>query len=287
MLWVIYSLLSAFTFSTADAFTKKASDGIDRNILTLSRFLYGAPIALLMLFFAQIPRIEAGFWSVMAVIIPLEILAWTLYIKAIRESQLSLVAPIISFTPVFLVATSFLIIGELPSLSGLAGILLVASGAYILNFKTLRHGIFDPITSIFREKSSLYMLIVAFLFSITSTLSKITVQKSSAVFSSSAYLLAMSMSFFAISFFKSRSKMPQLKTHAGELAPIGLFYGSMAIFHNMAITLTLVPYMMSIKRTSSIFSVFYVHFWFKEHNMKNRMAGALVMLIGAILIILS
>jgi len=287
MLWVIYSLLSAFTFSTADAFTKKASDGIDRNILTLSRFLYGAPIALLMLFFAQIPRIDAGFWSVMAVIIPLEILAWILYIKAIRESQLSLVAPIISFTPVFLVATSFLIIGELPSLSGLAGILLVASGAYILNFKTLRHGIFDPITSIFREKSSLYMLIVAFLFSITSTLSKITVQKSSAVFSSSAYLLAMSMSFFAISFFKSRSKMPQLKTHAGELAPIGLFYGSMAIFHNMAITLTLVPYMMSIKRTSSIFSVFYGHFWFKEHNMKNRMAGALVMLIGAILIILS
>src|SRR3990167_9024482 len=173
MLWVIYSLLSAFTFSTADAFTKKASDGIDRNILTLSRFLYGAPIALLMLFFAQIPRIDAGFWSVMAVIIPLEILAWILYIKAIRESQLSLVAPIISFTPVFLVATSFLIIGELPSLSGLAGILLVASGAYILNFKTLRHGIFDPITSIFREKSSLYMLIVAFLFSITSTLSKI------------------------------------------------------------------------------------------------------------------
>ena len=287
MLWVIYSLLSAFTFSTADAFTKKASDGIDRNILTLSRFLYGAPIALLMLFFAQIPRIDAGFWSVMAVIIPLEILAWILYIKAIRESQLSLVAPIISFTPVFLVATSFLIIGELPSLSGLAGILLVASGAYILNFKTLRHGIFDPITSIFREKSSLYMLIVAFLFSITSTLSKITVQKSSAVFSSSAYLLAMSMSFFAISFFKSRSKMPQLKAHARDLAPIGLFYGSMAIFHNMAITLTLVPYMMSIKRTSSIFSVFYGHFWFKEHNMKNRMAGALVMLIGAILIILS
>src|SRR3989338_6919368 len=173
MLWVIYLLLSAFTFSTADAFTKKASDGIDRNILTLSRFLYGAPIALLMLFFAQIPRIDAGFWSVMAVIIPLEILAWILYIKAIRESQLSLVAPIISFTPVFLVATSFLIIGELPSLSGLAGILLVASGAYILNFKTL---------------------------------SKITVQKSSAVFSSSAYLLAMSMSFFAISFFKSRRK---------------------------------------------------------------------------------
>ena len=287
MLWVLYSLLSAFAFSTADAFTKKASDAIDHNILALSRFLYGVPIALLMLSFAQIPRIWPGFWSVMAVIIPLEILAWTLYIKAIRESQLSLVAPIISFTPVFLVATSFLIIGELPNLLGFAGILLVASGAYILNFRTLRHGIFDPITSIFREKSSLYMLIVAFLFSITSTLSKITVQKSSAMFSSAAYLIAMSLCFFAISFFKSRSKMPQLKTHARDLAPIGLFYGSMAIFHNLAITLTLVPYMMSIKRTSSIFSVFYGHFWFKEHNMKNRMSGALIMLIGAILIILS
>ncbi len=287
MLWVLYSLLSAFTFSTADAFTKKASDGIDRHVLILSRFLYGMPIALLILLFAQVPRIEAGFWAAMAITIPLEILAWTLYIKAIRESQLSLVAPIISFTPVFLVATSFLIIGELPNLLGFAGILLVASGAYILNFKSLRHGIFDPITSIFREKSSLYMLIVAFLFSITSALSKIIVQKSSVMFSSAAYIIAMSLSFFAISFFKSRSKMPQLKTHARALAPIGLFYGLMAVFHNLAITLTLVPYMMSIKRTSSIFSVFYGHFWFKEHNMKNRMIGALIMLIGAVLIILS
>ena len=50
MLWVLYSLLSAFSWATADAFTKKISEA-DDYILMLARFLYAAPFVLLLLFF--------------------------------------------------------------------------------------------------------------------------------------------------------------------------------------------------------------------------------------------
>ena len=287
MLWVLYSLLSAAAYATADAFTKKASSDIDDSILVLSRFFYGSLILFPMLFFVSIPEISSRFWIALAEIIPLEIAAWILYIKALRNSQLSLIAPILSFTPIFLVATSFILLGELPSLLGFFGIIIVVAGAYILNLKSPGSGIFEPLKSMFREKSSRYMLIVAFLFSITSTLSKVLVQESSPSFTSLSYLLSMSASFLLVSFFFSRKKILQLKTRFKDLLPIGLFYGIMTLFHNLAITLTIVPYMMSIKRTSSIFSVLYGHFWFKEKNMRNRFLGALIMLLGAVLVILS
>ena len=287
MLWVLYALLSAFSFATADAFTKKASDDLDNYVLILSRFFYGAPFILLLLLFIPTPKIEAGFWLALIALLPFEILAWVLYIKALKSNQISLVLPFLSFTPAFLVIISFLMLGEIPSLMGLFGIALVVAGAYILNLKNLNGNLFEPFRTILREKGSLYMLIVAFLFSITSSLSKILVQKSSPLFSSAAYLATMALSFLAISFFASKKNIGQLKTGFKGLLPVGIFYALMVIFHNLAITLTIVPYMMSIKRTSSIFSVLYGHFWFKDENIKMRGFGALIMLLGAVLIILS
>ena len=287
MLWILYALLSAFSFATADAFTKKASDDLDNYVLILSRFLYGAPFVLLLLFFIPMPKIEMGFWLALIALLPFEILAWVLYIKAIKSSQISLVLPFLSFTPAFLVIISFLMLGEFPSLMGLFGIALVVAGAYVLNLKNLNGNLFEPFKSILREKGALYMLIVAFLFSITSSLSKILVQKSSPLFSSAVYLAAMSLSFLAISFFASRKNIGQLKTGFKGLLPVGVFYALMVIFHNLAITLTIVPYMISLKRTSSIFSVLYGHFWFKDENIRMRGFGALIMLLGAVLIILS
>ena len=118
------------------------------------------------------------------------------------------------------------------------------------------------------------MIIVAFLFSITANLSKILVQKSSPFFIGALYLLIMTIIFLTISFMVSRKNIVQLKSNFRSLLPIGLFFGLMVIFHNFAIRLIIVPYMMSIKRTSSIFSVLYGWILFKEKNIPTRLIGA-------------
>lgn len=285
MLWVLYSLLSAFSWATSDVFTKKASK-VDDYILVLSRFLYGVPFVLLLLLFTPIPKLDLVFWIVVSIDIPLEILSFILYTKAIRISPLSLAVPLISLTPVFLVFTSFVILRELPTIAGFFGILLVVVGAYILNLNGLGKGVLEPFKLIFKEKGCVYMMIAAFLFSIDSTLSKILVQKSSPLFYGAIYLVIMAISLLIISFFASKRGIVQLKSNFWELFPIGLFFGLMVIFHNFAIRLVIVPYMISIKRTSSIFSVLYGWILFKEKNIKVRLIGAVIMLIGAGLIIL-
>ena len=286
MLWVLYSLLSAFSWATADAFTKKISSKVDEHILVLSRFLYSTPFVLLLLFFIPIPRLEIGFWFVLTLAIPLEILAWTLYVKAIRSSPLSIVAPLLALTPVFLVFTSFVILRELPTMAGFFGILLIVIGVYILNLKGIEKGILEPFKCILKERGCIYMIIVAFLFSITSNLGKILVQKSSPLFFSAIYLPLLAIPFLIIAFFTSRTKIVQLKSNFGNFFFIGLFFGLMVIFHMFAIRLVIVPYMISIKRTSSILEVFYGHFLFKEKDFRKRFIGAIIMVVGAALVIL-
>ncbi|MFH0867991.1 MAG: DMT family transporter [Candidatus Woesearchaeota archaeon] len=285
MLWVLYSLLSAFSWATADVFTKKASN-VNDYILVLSRFLYATPFVLSLLFFIPIPKLDMSFWLVLGLLIILESLGWVLYVKSIKIAPLSLVVPLLSLTPVFMVLTSFVILNEVPSLIGFFGILLVVIGAYILNLRDHKKGILDPLRFILREKGCVYMIIVTFLFSITANLGKIIIQRSSPLFASVVYFPLMMILFLVIAFFTSRKNIVQLKSNFKSLFPIGLFFGLMSISHNFAVRLVIVPYMISIKRTSSIFSVLYGWLLFKEKNIGHRLIGAVIMLIGAGLIIL-
>lgn len=286
MLWALYALVSGFFYATADAFTKKAPAEIDDYVLILSRFMFGIPL-LLLLFVIPIPTIGPAFLYAFLAMVPIEALGYSLYVKSIKNSELSLVVPFLSFTPIFLLLTSFIMLREFPTLLGLIGIIMVVVGAYVLHLKNPKEGVLAPLKSIVSNHGSIYMIIVAFLFSITSNLSKIIVQNSSPLFAAIAYLSSLSITLLLISVAMSGKKIFQLKTEFKSLLPVGFFYSLMALFHNLAITQAIVPYVMSIKRSSSLFSVFYGHFWFKEKNITARFVGAAVMVSGAALIILS
>jgi drug/metabolite transporter (DMT)-like permease len=52
-----------------------------------------------------------------------------------------------------------------------------------------------------------------------------------------------------------------------------------------AISLTLVPHVIAIKRTSTLLSVVWGHFLFRESGFRKRLAGSAVMLAGVLLIL--
>ena len=55
----------------------------------------------------------------------------------------------------------------------------------------------------------------------------------------------------------------------------------------LAISLTLVAYVISIKRVSVVFGVLWGHFIFKEGGIKERLIGTSIMVMGVGLITLS
>ncbi|MDD5434627.1 MAG: DMT family transporter [Nitrospira sp.] len=280
--WVFYALMAAFTLATADAISKKAMSRTDELVIAWVRQGYSLPFLSLSLLFIEIPHLDRTFWLTLLIIVPLEVTAIILYIKAIRLSPLSLSIPFMALSPVFIIVIAFFMLGELPDKSGLAGIFLIAAGAYILNVRATSEGILGPVRAIKREKGSVLMIIVAIIYSVTSTVGKIAIQHSSPVFFGFFYPVILTIAFSII--LSIKGDIRKVTSRPLIFLGIGFFIAVMVLSHFTAISMTDVAYMISVKRTSLIFSVIYGRFLFGEKNTGERLLGSVIMVAGVVLI---
>ena len=257
MVWFIFAFLTAFFESMKDVFSKKGLKNIDEYIISWSLRFFTLPFLLPLLFFIKIPSLGDQFWSALVINGSLNLVVTILYMKAIKYSDLSITVPLVSFTPLFLLITSPLLVGEFPTIYGLIGILLIVFGSYMLNIKERNNGYLAPFKALLKEKGSKLMLIVAFLWSITANYDKIGVLNSSPLFWVISVNIFIAIFMFPIMMYKSRKKLYQIKTDFRALLPLGLFNALLFIFQMTAISLTLVAYVISIKRTSTLMSVLF------------------------------
>lgn len=277
------ALTTAVALSLADVFSKKALASSEDMVIVWVREGYALPFLALGFLFIPVPSLDWVFWRTVAILLPLEIAGLVLYVKAIRLSPLSLTVPFMALSPVFIIVFAFVFLGELPTRGGVAGIVLIAAGAYLLNASASSRGLLAPIKAAFKEPGSLLMMIVAFIYGFTSTLGKVAVQHSSPVFFGFAYpfMLALVMGAYLV----WRGRFMLVFSRPRAFLPIGLCTAVMISTHFMAISLTQVAYMISIKRTSLLWSVIMGRLIFKEANLTDRLLGSAVMLAGVMLII--
>ncbi len=234
----------------------------------------------------EIPPLDRTFWLATVCSLPLEITALILYTKALKVSPLSDTLPFLALTPLFLIVTSNLILGESVSISGAAGILLMAAGAYTLNLHKARHAVLGPIRAILKAKGSIMMIGVAFIYSITSSLGKMAIEHSSPIFFGSFYFILVTILFTPIAIKMNRGNLSFKKRDIVSFATIGFTYSIMIVCHMLAMSLVNVAYMISIKRTSLLFGIIYGHFLFREDRIAEKIAGGTIMLAGFIVIVI-
>lgn len=284
MTWLILAFTTAFSLATADALSKRALRGTEDLVIVWVREGYALPFLALSFFFVPIPRLDPTFWLTVAVLLPLEITALFLYVRAINLSPLSLSVPFLALSPVFIVIIAFVFLGEWPSGPGLAGIFLITAGAYTLNAGASKYGVLGPIRAIASEPGSVLMIVVALIYSVTSTLGKVAINHSDPVFFGFFYPFVLTAILTVVVAY--RGKLRLVGSRPGAFAAIGFFTAAMVITHFLALSLTQVAYMISVKRTSLIFSVIYGRLLFGEERMKERLAGATLMAGGVALIAL-
>ena len=247
---------------------------------------FATPFLLLLLPFIEIPRLDIYFFLAILILLPLETIALILYMKAIKMSPLSITLPFLALSPIFMIFTSNLILGERLNQFGIMGIVLTAIGAYLLNVRTTRKGILEPFKAIGRERGSLYMIIVAFIYSITSNLGKMAILHSSPLFFAATYLPILAAIVFPVLMWKNHGKIRQLFSHVTIFSLIGLAIAFATITHFLAVHIVEVPYVISVKRMSLLFGIMYGAIWFKETNIMERLIGGIVMIVGVIIITL-
>lgn len=285
---VIFSLLAAFFVSFRTAFEKRALKGMDEFSVALGFRFFALCFILIIIFSFGVEWSfeEEIFWKLVIIGGVLNTGSSLLVMKALKMGELSLVGPMATFSPLFILATSPLIVGEFPPFEGLIGVLLIVSGAYILNTQKEDKDFKAPIVFLLnKNKGSLYMLGAAFIWSIGANLDKLGVEASSPL------LWAASINAFvilAVLPFVLRRK--STFTEEKVFRPVYLLFAGLAgalvaIFQLYAISMILVVYVISLKRMSAIFEVFIGHFAFKEKDFKKRLLGSLIMTAGAVIII--
>jgi drug/metabolite transporter (DMT)-like permease len=284
MPWLFLALLSAFSLATNDSLTKKFFSPLSPLEMGLVRLLYALPWMLLVLFWIPWPVLDGTFWAAVAIALPLELLAVMAYMQALRSSPLSLSLPFLAFTPLFILLTGRIILGEKITADGFAGIALIVAGSYCLNLSLARLGWWAPFRAIFRVSGSRLMLLVAFLYSFTSALGKLALIHSDPFFFPVLYYLLLCVTLVLFLPFSRSARTSRLFARPVLGLTIGILGAVSAFSHMLAISQVQAAYMVSVKRTSLLFAVLYGAFWFREEKIRERLLGAALMVAGVFLI---
>jgi drug/metabolite transporter (DMT)-like permease len=284
MLWFILSLASAFLMASEAAYLKKFFSGVSPWEMGVIPFFYASPLCLIVLLTMDAPPLADGFFPAMAWVLPMSGFAFLLHFRAVYLSPLSLTMPFLGFTPVFVILTGDILLGESINTPGTIGILLVVAGGYVLNLGSARYGLLGPIRAIFREPGSALMLLVAALYGLTAVGGKILILHSSPLFGP-LLMFALLGPLFTIILAAARkislktiTRRPVLGAGAGILLFVEI------LCHNFAISLVAAAYMVTIKRMAGIFSVLYGRYLFGEKDVFFRLLGTLIMTAGAAVI---
>ncbi|MFB6257825.1 MAG: EamA family transporter [Flavobacteriales bacterium] len=286
MNWVVLAFLTAIFRSLADVFSKIGLQRADLFVVSWSIRAFSLPVLLPVLFFIEIPSLDLQFWFALLVGAGLNVLTTILYMRALQDSDLSVTVPMISFTPVFLLVTSPLMIGEFPELFSLLGVLFVVGGSYFLQIQKAQLDLLGPFKALFREKGPRLMLLNAIIWSVTANVDKIGIEHSSPFFWVVVTHTGISIGLLPIMLQRSFHHTPELKHKFGILFPIGLVTSLALICQMAALTMTLVVHVIAIKRVSTVLSVIWGASIFREKGFGSRMSGVLIMLLGVLMITL-
>ncbi|MBW8049349.1 MAG: EamA family transporter [Cytophagales bacterium] len=357
--WLILAILTAVFKSIMDIFSKFALRRTNEFVVGWAVFFFTTPFLIPIWIIIDIPPLGGSYWYALILSGTMNAIIMVIYMKALQSSDLSVTLPMLTFTPLFLLITSPLIVGEFPNRLGIVGIVLIVFGAYSLNINTLwnkskkirnpkstaktqRRKVFlekssfaslrlcgeirnskltlsflkniralwIPFRALFHEKGPRLMLLVAFLWSISSNLDKIGIQNSSPLFWAVSINLFIIIILTPVIIWRSKKEIARIffgkwKMKDGKkektilsifhqtsyifclLLGLGLFSALTFICHMTALSLTLVAYLVAIKRSSVILGVLGGYFIFKEKNISSRLVGAVIMVIGVFCIALS
>ncbi len=286
-MWLIFAFLTALLESLKDVLIKRRVHDINPYLVAWGMVVISCPFMALALLFVPTPQLGENFWWALLASGILDGAGVFLYIKALSMAELSLIVPLVAFTPLFLLVTSPIMLGEFPNATGLLGVVLIVIGSYVLNLSARDRGFFEPFKALMKHPGSRLMLLVAFIWSITSNIHRIGINNSSVVFWGVADSIAVTILMIPVVRLHAKQDFRDFRASFRALAPIGLCNAAMFLSMLTAISMSLVAYVISIKRLSTVVSVLMGHMLFKEEGLKERLLGTLIMVAGVFCIALS
>lgn len=287
-LWVLFSLASAFFHASRLAVTKRLSLSFSAEVLTLYVNLASLVVILpISIWHHDFPFHNSTY--LMAVVCGgafSGLGGWALN-AALHRTEVSLVGPVMTLTPGFVIVLEWLLTGALPGSLGLLGVLLLVAGGYVLSLSGGAAGWYLPFKRLLLSPGSLLATLAAACFAAASVFGRIGIQLSDPL-SFSVVVAVVNPPILWILFtlkdphFHIRLVTPDLRREMRPLLLLGLLFALMRVADQIALSLTLASYAMAVKRTAGVFSVLLGRWFFAEGYVAIKLVASAVMLLGVL-----
>lgn len=306
MIWLCIAvriLANPFSNVFQKLLTRKTADPL--FIICVSHLLLSLACAPLVLFF-PVP-LAADFWANMSVCALLAVAANVLIVEALKLSDLSIIGPINAWKPVVSLLPGMLLLREFPGWLGLGGIVLIVAGSYLIVDDDPDEPIRNFRARFLRDKGIQCRFAALILSAVEAVFLKKALAGSSPPMTFTVWsILGFVVSLVAVAVMIGAKPFATHIANSQSVPPVGYLGHEVAVLRESKATYLMlflttglmqlctivtleqlqVSYALALFQTSALISVVLGHRFFDEQHFVQRLAGAAVMVTGAVLIIL-
>ncbi|MGE5378172.1 MAG: EamA family transporter [Bacteroidota bacterium] len=274
----------------SNVFQKKLTGNSARPVfIILVTYILLALVMLPVLFRLPPVHLGASFFINMFLCVLLAIAGNTLIVAALRLTDLSILGPINAYKSILSLLLGIFILGEIPTLLGAAGILLILLGSYFFIDPAPAQKDRNRVALLFRDRGVQLRLAVLVLSATEAIFLKKALLLSSPLITFIFWcilgaFIAMIFSLFSLKA-DIKSDLSTFKQRTSTYLLLALTTGLMQLSTLYAFGVLQVGYSLALFQTSALLSVFFGYKFFREQNLARRLLGASVMVMGAIFIV--
>jgi drug/metabolite transporter (DMT)-like permease len=277
------TLACGLAFALLDLLRKTISLKVEPTVLLLWMVAGHVPFFALWVALDDTRALTSGYWLPGLASIAVQIFANLMFLYGVARSPLSLTIPILSLTPVFTVGFGALVLGEVPSLQQLGGIVLIVLGLVWLymppegGFALLR-----SFRRFAREPGARFMLAAALAWSFAAPIDKLGIQASSPSVHALFQLSGMAFSLFLYLAGKRGLSALAVTRNAGLLLGLAALAGAVAFGLQLAaFAMTFVAFVEALKRViGQVAALLFGAVFFAEPVTRPKIYAVLLMAAG-------
>ena len=290
MTWFIIALLSAFLSAFAAITQKKILFNLGALefsfLLSLVNLFFSIPF----FFFIDYGTINSFNLLVLFIKSVIGVGAFFCVMLSLKNLEISNALPLLALTPGFIAVFAFIFLGEALKTAEVVGLIILMLGTYILESGNSTKIIF-PFSILLKSKYHRFVILALLLFTASSILDKLLLIKlnlspiSLTAFQHIYFAIIFSIVFFI--FRKKTEPLPNItnKINLGWIALISILTIGYRYTQVVAIGLASVALVLAVKRTSVFWATIIGGKIFSDKDLLKRSIAAVLILIGAILIL--
>jgi drug/metabolite transporter (DMT)-like permease len=286
-MWIVLALGTALLTSLTPIIVKRLLVAAEVPVVIWTAQLIALPLlATFALTIFGLSTVDHLFIVLVAIVALLNAAAHITATSALTHSDASLIAPLLTLSPVVTLGIGAVVLGEQPSRLGTLGVLTIVGGAYALQFAR-GQAWYAPLRALWRERGARLALLAASIWGVTPLLEKLAITHTAPInppLVPLASTIGVTLMLFPVVVRRPQRLMIQARRAGRGLLLVGLISGTAPLLGFTALRLGIAGYVTALFTLRIVFITLWSVLLLGERPSRWRWCGVGLLALGALLI---